>query len=378
MCFVHKKQKSSSVLFDMRKSGIIRLSRVGYSPQTVFGMNDEREFVEENMQNYSCKISRVIRFALLSIGILAVAVTIGALLFYWSLSGAGKQISHKMTMLSVTEKTDGVLQQDGGEKVQFSICVGDTVYPIVTGSSTVADALQENGIVFGANDQLSGAALEDVPQDGMSLTLVHVTTKTVTETQTLAYETRYVLDKNLLAGEYVTRTAGKTGGIHRTYKIVYENGTAVSKTLISTTRTEPVTQVIAYNEQHSFSNSRGQQVIYSTAIDGIATAYIPDGKWGYTTYVGERARPGVIAVDPSVIPLGTKVYVQSNDSYFGDYGYAIAWDIGGSIKGNKIDLFMESYDLSIQWGIRDVTIYILEDQTIDVFSLRQGNEVFIS
>lgn len=61
----------------------------------------------------------------------------------------------------------------------------------------------------------------------------------------------------------------------------------------------------------------------------------------------------VIAVDPSVIPLGTKVYVEG-------YGYAIAGDIGGSIKGNKIDVFFPTKSEAFKWGRKNVKIKILQ------------------
>lgn len=61
----------------------------------------------------------------------------------------------------------------------------------------------------------------------------------------------------------------------------------------------------------------------------------------------------VIAVDPNVIKLGTKVYVEG-------YGYAIAGDTGGSIKGNKIDVFFPSQTDAFKWGRKDVVIKILE------------------
>ena len=59
-----------------------------------------------------------------------------------------------------------------------------------------------------------------------------------------------------------------------------------------------------------------------------------------------------IAVDPSVIPLGSKVYIPG-------YGYAIASDTGGAIKGNIIDLFMNSEQACLNWGRRPVTVYII-------------------
>ncbi len=89
-----------------------------------------------------------------------------------------------------------------------------------------------------------------------------------------------------------------------------------------------------------------------------ATAYTAfcEGCSGITyTGIDLRANPDqkVIAVDPSVIPLGSKVYVEG-------YGEAIAGDIGGAIKGNKIDLFMPNHGDAIQFGRQNVTIHVYE------------------
>ncbi len=72
---------------------------------------------------------------------------------------------------------------------------------------------------------------------------------------------------------------------------------------------------------------------------------------GGRTAMGTRARVGAIAVDPDVIPLGTKVYVEG-------YGYARAEDTGGNIKGKTVDLYMNSTGACMQWGVRYKTIYV--------------------
>jgi 3D (Asp-Asp-Asp) domain-containing protein len=88
-----------------------------------------------------------------------------------------------------------------------------------------------------------------------------------------------------------------------------------------------------------------------------ATAYTAycTGCSGTTAYgIDLRANPNqkVIAVDPKIIPLGTKVWVEG-------YGEAIAGDTGGAIKGSKIDVFIPSYDNAMEWGVKKVKIKIL-------------------
>jgi 3D (Asp-Asp-Asp) domain-containing protein len=92
---------------------------------------------------------------------------------------------------------------------------------------------------------------------------------------------------------------------------------------------------------------------YKRVFTARSTAYSPASAGGNITYSGTTVRRGVVAVDPRVIPMGTRMYVEG-------YGYAIAEDTGGAIKGNKIDVaFLSNYEC-YQWGVRDVTVYILD------------------
>ena len=85
-----------------------------------------------------------------------------------------------------------------------------------------------------------------------------------------------------------------------------------------------------------------------------ATAYTPaDGDGQGITATGMIARPGVVAVDPNVIPLGSRLYIPG-------YGMAIAADTGGAIRGNRIELLMDSYDAAMNFGRQSVELYVLE------------------
>lgn len=88
-----------------------------------------------------------------------------------------------------------------------------------------------------------------------------------------------------------------------------------------------------------------------------ATAYTDDvesqGKWVGQTASGMKPQVGVVAVDPKVIPLGTKLYVEG-------YGQAIAGDTGGAIKGNRVDLFMETRESCIEFGRQNVKVWIVK------------------
>ena len=85
----------------------------------------------------------------------------------------------------------------------------------------------------------------------------------------------------------------------------------------------------------------------------VATAYSAEEPGiGTRTAMGTRVRYGVVAVDPKVIPLGTKLYIEG-------YGYAVAEDVGGKIKGNRIDVYFNTVKECYQWGRRVVKVYVL-------------------
>lgn len=92
-----------------------------------------------------------------------------------------------------------------------------------------------------------------------------------------------------------------------------------------------------------------------TAITVESTAYCLTT----TTKTGTKPRPGTIAVDPQVVPLGTRVYIPG-------YGYGVAEDTGGNIKGRRVDVWLPSRGACMEWGRRDVRMVLLEEES-DVY-----------
>ena len=97
----------------------------------------------------------------------------------------------------------------------------------------------------------------------------------------------------------------------------------------------------------------GDFVGRGNAVRVRATAYSPHEQGGRRTASGTKVRRGIIAVDPNFIPLGTRVFIPG-------YGHAVAEDIGGSIKGNRIDIAFDTYEEAMAFGRQDVKIYIVE------------------
>ena len=103
----------------------------------------------------------------------------------------------------------------------------------------------------------------------------------------------------------------------------------------------------------SAKNSNGAPSKYSKVITVEATAYSSQdpGNGNYTA-TGSRLKKGIVSVDPRLIPLGTRLYVEG-------YGYAVADDVGGAIKGHRIDLAYDSRSEALQFGRQTVKVYVL-------------------
>jgi len=155
---------------------------------------------------------------------------------------------------------------------------------------------------------------------------------------------------------------GQQGQKEVTIKTVYEDGKEVSKMIVAEKIVkEPVNGIIEEGNKTTLVTSRGQ-FNFTRALTMSSTAYdasfescgkTPDNPQYGITYSGLRVRPGIVAVDPRVIPLGTWLYVEG-------YGEALAADIGGAIKGNRIDLYYESPSVVDRYGRKTVMVYILD------------------
>ncbi|MBQ4312209.1 MAG: G5 domain-containing protein [Oscillospiraceae bacterium] len=106
-------------------------------------------------------------------------------------------------------------------------------------------------------------------------------------------------------------------------------------------------------------DENGIPVSYQRTVYGKSCAYTAGE--GALMSTGKAVDQGYVAVNPDIIPYGSKLYIVADDGEV--YGYAIAADTGGSVRRNAIvvDLFMWSYDECIQWGAKNVTIYIIEE-----------------
>lgn len=196
--------------------------------------------------------------------------------------------------------------------------------------------------------------------NGQSISIIRVEKKEVEETKDVLYAIVTKKDNNLLTGKKQVITKGENGQRMARYAVLYENGEEIQRTFLEDkVIKEPKNEVVAVgNKTFVATVSRGNtdkprgKEFYVTAT--AYTAYCNGCSGKTATGFNLRTNPSakVIAVDPAVIPLGTKVWVEG-------YGYAVAADKGGAIKGHKIDVFLAEKEQMRQWGRKKVKIRIL-------------------
>jgi len=225
-----------------------------------------------------------------------------------------------------------------------------------TAAMTVSDVLADIGYTENPDDVITPSPETVVTQD-TEITVVLVTYEESEEVAAIPYHTEYLDVRTIPKGKTARVSYGVEGVAKQLQRRRYENGVlADTEVLSSETVTEPVNEVLQRGVGGIVSGKHGS-FNYSYYIDVTATAYGDYDEPRYT-YSGTLAQEGVIAVDPTVIPLGTKVYVKGD---YGDYGYCSADDIGSGIKGFHIDIFMEcSREEMLEFGIRKMRVYILE------------------
>lgn len=229
---------------------------------------------------------------------------------------------------------------------------------------TVADVLAKAEVSYKENDRLSHE-LTDGVSPAMEITLVRCTTKTVTVTEPIAFSAITHESDAYYKGVTKVTQKGIEGEKTLTYTVVYENGKEVRRTLTNTEVTKKAQDQITLvgTKQRSFSSSFGQKMS-AEELEGAkcitveATAYCNTSDGGQVTALGKPTGFGIVAVDPRVIPLGSKLYITSADGSY-VYGYCIAGDTGGAIKGHRVDLFLGSESECRAFGRRPMQVYIL-------------------
>jgi len=266
---------------------------------------------------------------------------------------------------------------------------GETL-PVSTLMNTVGEMMVALGVSMDEND-FTEPSMDTALYEGLEVRLVRVEAITVTEEETVGYTIEEKNTSALTKGKTRVAQNGKNGVRTNTYSVVMHNGEEVSRELVSSEITrEPVKKIVekgtaapkaapkktgsssSTSSAASYgggtaSTAKGENFTYKKLIVCTATAYDlsyescgknPGDPYYGITASGMKAGPGVIAVDPSVIPLGTRLYVEAADGSW-TYGYCVAGDTGSGIYGNRVDLFFNTRQEVRNFGRRTANVYVL-------------------
>lgn len=225
---------------------------------------------------------------------------------------------------------------------------------------TVGEVLKELKIELGANDVVTPKITEKL-EENQSIVIERVRKETFDNSKEIGFETEKRENPNMYKDEKKVIQKGVPGQVVETLQNTFVNDKLVSMDIISSkVNAEPIKEIVEVGTKdrpvvQSAGKFQGKNV--RKVITMQATAYDPTA--GSLTAMGTRARVGAVAVDPRVVPLGSKLYIESTDG-FPSYGYAVAEDTGGAIKGNRIDLFYNSNSQANRFGRRNVKVYVLD------------------
>lgn len=233
--------------------------------------------------------------------------------------------------------------------VPVSIISDGKTVTLNSAKSTVANVLADAGIKLGPLDKIQPSLTTQIAAN-LKVKITRVATKEEQVEQAIPFEIIKRRDGNRPYGKSAVVQDGKNGMERLHYKVTLEDGKPVKKELVGKNVLRPaISKIIAMGTMRMVSRG-GTEFRAADAMVMKTSAYTHTG---HRTSTGVYPSHGVVAVDPSVIPLGTKLYIEG-------YGYARALDIGSDIKGNRIDLFFDSYGEAKRWGVQHRKVYIVK------------------
>lgn len=261
----------------------------------------------------------------------------------------------------ILQQGDGWRLQDGGRRLKdgsvievlrgkrFTVIRGEQTLEYKSYKQTVGEALKDLDISFKKERVYPG--IHEPLQKNMQVYILSDNEELHFSETSLDVPIKYEEDYDLNFGTESIKSEGKAGTVKVISKRIKNNdGSHSMQELARKILIEPEIKIIRKGMAMSVYTPEGYKR-YTKKITAHATAYVATGN---RTAIGLVPYEGIVAVDPRVIPFYTKMYIPG-------YGIAMAGDTGGDIIGNNIDLFFDDYHRAINWGRRDIDIYILAD-----------------
>jgi uncharacterized protein YabE (DUF348 family) len=232
------------------------------------------------------------------------------------------------------------------------LAVGNRQRTFATAAVTVGEFLKETGALVRPRDRVF-PTMDAGLWPGATVRIVRVETTIIAKEERLPFGRIARSDPTLPRGMTRVVQPGQSGAQVRRIAVTTADGVVIDRQVIGVvTLRSPQDQILQVGTKRVFA-SRGE-FAGKEMMMMEATAYAPWPGKGVdgTTAIGLRAGYGVVAVDPSVIPLGSRLFIEG-------YGMAIAGDTGGAIKGNRIDLGYNTPKEAYKFGRRRVRVYIV-------------------
>lgn len=274
-----------------------------------------------------------------------------------------------------TESVDGVSEITVQRAQTITVHYGDEVIEANSYGETLQALFDRLGIYVDSNVKTS-MPLDTVTYNGLVVKVDRVSKTTESYTVEIPFEVTYCEDPTLAAGEEKILSAGKPGQMLCTANVVYTNALETSRTVFKQeVLEEPVKQIIAVGTGEKVGQESGELIIgdgfivlptgevltYTHTDTFVVTAYTHfDEGCDTITANGAEVKWGVVAVDPTVVPYGTRMFIVAKDGSF-VYGLGTAEDCGGAIQNKRLDLYMPTLREAFQFGIRDCIVYFLGD-----------------
>lgn len=272
-----------------------------------------------------------------------------------------------------TQESDGVSEIVVRRSQVIQVWIGDEQMQVNSYGESVESVLNRLGIAAHTGYQVS-QPLSAMTYDGMQIRVDRVIEDTQTYTKEIAYETILCYDPSLPDGEQRVITTGVPGVMRCQDTVIYVNNQEQIRIPVShTVLQQPLNAMVAVGIGEGVQEQTeapvigdgfivlptGEMLTYYKSEKFSATAYTKtDAGCDDYTATGTQVHEGVVAVDPKVIPYGTRMFIVTNDGAY-IYGLATAEDCGGGIKGNHLDLYFDTEAECWQFGVRNCTVYFL-------------------
>ena len=263
--------------------------------------------------------------------------------------------------------------------VNFKVFVDNKELNLKSAEKDIALMLKTEKIAISPTDKVSPAIGSKLSK-GMDVKITRVKTKTINQKKPIDFKTVIKEDSDILKSQSKVSQTGVKGEKNITLNVTYENGKEVTRKVIKETLVkEPQSKIIVQGTLPAISYSRG--ATSEKALNVKASVNTPDantssktsGRVLYVKATAYCASPGsdntytfsgrksvrdpngfsTIAVDPRIIPLGTRLYIEG-------YGNAIAADTGSGVKGKFIDVFFNTDEEVSNWGVKYLNVHILD------------------